>query len=253
MDNTSSTSFVKAYQTGIATHIDCACLFHGSGYSWQYVDHLYNMLCRNLSLQVRLHVYTEADRTVPEPYIKHSLVDWGIGGPKKSWWYKMQLFNIQHHNGPLLYFDLDTVIAKNIDWIWQLPLSKFWTIRDFKHMWRPTSYTINSSVMWWNTGEFSKIWNTFQTTDLIQIMRKFPGDQDYLTAEIEPQQLRFFNEEYVKSWRWQCLDGGYNFKYRKWNSPGNGTMIPEKTSILIFHGDPKPHSIQDTVIADYWK
>jgi hypothetical protein len=107
--------------------------------------------------------------------------------------------------------------------------------------------------MWWNTGEFSKIWNTFQTTDLIQTMRKFPGDQDYLSTVIETQQLRFFNLDYVKSWRWQCLDGGYDFKYRKWNASGTGTAIPEKTSILIFHGKPKPHEVQDAVIVEHWK
>jgi hypothetical protein len=253
MDTTSSISSIEAYQTGTATHIDCACLFHGSVYEWQYVDHLYNMLSRNLSLPVRLHVYTEANRTVPAPYIKHELIDWGIGGPKKAWWYKIQLFNIQHHKGPLLYFDLDTVITKNIDWIWQLSLSKFWTIRDFKHIWKPTTNTINSSVMWWDTSKFSKIWNTFQTTDLCQIMRKFPGDQDYLTTVIEPQWLRFFAPENVKSWRWQCWDGGFDFKTRKYKNPGTGTMIPDKTSILIFHGNPKPHDIQDTVIIEHWK
>jgi alpha-N-acetylglucosamine transferase len=244
---------VEAYQTGTATHIDCACLFHGTGYEWQYVDRLYSMLCRNLSLDVRLHVYTEAGRTVPAPYIKHDLIDWGFGGPKKSWWYKMQLFNIQHHNGPLLYFDLDTVITKNIDWIWQLPLSKFWTVRDFKHIWRPTTHTINSSVMWWDTGAFSKIWNIFQNENLPMIMKKYPGDQDYLTAVIETQRLRFFALENIKSWRWQCLDGGFDFKTRKWKNPGSGTVIEDTTSVLVFHGEPKPHSTQDPVIVEHWK
>lgn len=243
---------VESYQTGTATHIDCACLFHGTGYTWQYVDRLYNMLSRNLSLPVNLHVYTEADRTVPVPYIKHPLHDWGIHGPKKAWWYKMQLFNIQHHNGPLLYFDLDTVITKNIDWIWQLPLNKFWTIRDFKYIWRPTAHTINSSVMWWDTGAFSRIWNTFQLENLAMIMRKYQGDQDYLTAVLEPQRLRFFPANNIKSWRWQCLDGGFDFKTRKWKTPGSGTVIEDATSVLVFHGNPKPHETQDPVIVQHW-
>ena len=89
------------------TPINCACLIHGTGYDWTYVDRLYNMLSRHLTRQVILHVYTEEERTIPAPYIKHGLVDWGIGGPKKSWWYKLQLFNSEHYSGPLLYFDLE--------------------------------------------------------------------------------------------------------------------------------------------------
>ena len=165
----------------------------------------------------------------------------------------MQLFNIQHHNGPLLYFDLDTVITKNIDWIWKLPLNKFWTIRDFKYIWRPTAHTINSSVMWWDTGAFSKVWSTFQNENLAMMMRRHPGDQDYLTAVLETQRLRFFPTNNVKSWRWQCLDGGFDFKTRKWKNPGTGTVVDSDTSILIFHGNPKPHESCDSVITQHWK
>ena len=101
----------------ITTPVDCACVIHGTGYDWTYVDRLYNMLNKHISRGVRLHVYTEADRPVPTPYIKHTLTDWGISGPKRAWWYKMQLFNPDHFRGQLLYFDLDTVIVNNIDWI----------------------------------------------------------------------------------------------------------------------------------------
>ena len=82
--------------------IDCACVIHGSGYDWQYVERLYNMLCRNLLKEVRLHVYTEHDRSVPPHMVKHILEDWGISGPKRSWWYKMQLFNPTHFAGNML-------------------------------------------------------------------------------------------------------------------------------------------------------
>ena len=51
--------------------IDCACVIHSDVYSWRYVDTLYNMLVRNLSREVRLHVYTEQDRPVPDHMIKH--------------------------------------------------------------------------------------------------------------------------------------------------------------------------------------
>ena len=65
------------------TPIDCACVIHGDAYNWKYVDTLYSMLTRNLSRQVRMHVYTEQHREVPPHMIKHVLTDWpGIRGAK---------------------------------------------------------------------------------------------------------------------------------------------------------------------------
>ncbi|CAB4138114.1 hypothetical protein UFOVP328_307 [uncultured Caudovirales phage] len=239
-------------ETQTTQPVDCACLIHSDGYGWQYVDKLYSMLTRHLSRPVNLHVYTEESRPVPAPYIKHSLIDWGIQGPKKSWWYKIQLFNKQFHSGPLLYFDLDTVIVNNIDWLPQLNLRYFWTIRDFKHLWRPTHQGINSSVMFWDTEQFDWVWHGFMQNSIHQNMRRYPGDQDYLSDTIFQPRLRYFAESWVQSWRWQCLDGGYNFKQRAWKTPNSGTDIPDTTSVLVFHGHPKPHEIQDPTVVKHW-
>jgi hypothetical protein len=233
--------------------VDCACVIHGDGYDWKYVDNLYNMLTRNLTRPVRLHVYTESTREVPDPYIKHDLIDWKIGGPKQSWWYKVQLFNSEHYRGPLLYFDLDVVITKNIDWIWKLKTRHFWAVKDFKHLWRPAYQAINSSIMWWDTTQYDWVWRNFLDLDLAQTVKRFHGDQDYINSVVTEQQRRYFNPDLVKSWRWQCLDGGYDFKRRTWLTPGSGTNINDNTAILVFHGNPKPHEIQDSVIVKSWK
>jgi hypothetical protein len=233
--------------------IDCACVIHGDGYSWNYVEKLYSMLNRHISVGVRFHVYTEHHRPVPAPWIKHPLIDWGISGPKKSWWYKMQLFNPEFHRGPLLYFDLDTVITKNIDWIWQLPLKYFWTVRDFKHLWRPTAYNINSSVMWWNTAQYEYVWSGFKTQEIADMLKRYHGDQDYITDAITEVDRRFFDVDRVNSWRWQALDGGYDFRSRKYKTPGAGTVDTEKNSVLVFHGNPKPDKIQDPIIVYHWQ
>jgi hypothetical protein len=233
--------------------IDCACVIHGTPYSWDYVERLYNMLSRHITPGIKLHVYTEADRPVPEPMVKHVLAPWSITSPKKSWWYKMQLFNPAYHAGPLLYFDLDTVIVGNIDWIWQQPTTYFWAIRDFKYLWRPNHTGVNSSVMWWDTQQYQPIWDTFAQQDLPTIMRKYPGDQDYISAAIPQNQRRFFDTNRVQSWRWQCLDGGYNFRKRRHQSPGTGTQITDSTSIMVFHGNPKPEQITDQVVTSHWQ
>lgn len=233
--------------------LDCACVIHGNTYSWDYVEKLYNMLDRHVSNGIRLHVYTEASRPVPEPMIKHALTDWGFSGPKSSWWYKLQMFDSQHHAGPLLYFDLDTVIVNNIDWIQQLPLNYFWTLRDFKYLWRATHYSMNSSVMWWDTRSFGHVWTEFLSKDLHSWMKKYRGDQDYLHKAIGDQFVRYLEQDRVKSWRWQCLDGGYDFRTKTYPTPGSGTVIPENTDILVFHGQPKPADLQDATIISHWR
>lgn len=233
--------------------IDCACVIHGDAYDWTYVDRLYNMLNRNLTPGIRMHVYTEAERAVPSHMIKHCLQDWPeVNRPKKAWWYKMQLFNPEHHAGTMLYLDLDTVITGNLDWIQALNTRYFWTINDFRYLWKPGFQGINSSMMWWDTQNYSHIWNGFVSHNLQTMTRKYHGDQDYLTAVLDRRYLKFFDRERIQSWRWQAFDGGMNFAKRRHNAPNTGTTIAPDTSVLVFHGSPKPHEIQDAKIQNIW-
>lgn len=234
--------------------IDCACVIHGTGYDWIYVDHLYNMLKRHLTKEIRFHVYTEADRPVPPHMIKHVLKEWpGITGPKRSWWYKMQLFNPEHHSGDLLYFDLDCVIVNSLDWITELPTTNFWTVRDFRYLQRNSYSGMNSSVMWWNVKRFEHVWNDFDKLDIHVTVKRYPGDQDYLGAVIPPTELRYFENHHLQSWRWQVADGGFNFTSRQAKQPGTGAHVDPMTSILVFHGRPKPHEVQNPIIKEHWQ
>ena len=237
----------------IAGPVDCACVIHGDAYSWTYVERLYNMLNRHITAGIRLHVYTEADRPVPPHMIKHELIEWTINHPGRGWWYKIQLFNPAHHAGPLLYFDLDTVIVRNIDWIWQEPTTYFWAVRDFKYLWRPNYTGLNSSIMWWNTLNYQYVWDTFVQQNLTTIMRQYHGDQDYISATIPQNQRRSFDQARVQSWRWQCLDGGYNFRKRCHLNPGSGTVLADNASVMIFHGSPKPGQINDEIVTAHWQ
>jgi hypothetical protein len=233
--------------------LDCACVIHGNVYDWRYVDVLYSMLKRNITQDIRMHVYTEESRTVPAHMIKHVLTEWpGIQGAKKSWWYKMQLFNPEHHAGPLLYLDLDTVIVNNLDWITQLSLGHFWAIRDFQTLWKPKFQGINSSVMYWHTEKFARVWIEFAQQDISKTCAKYHGDQDYLNAVVKATQRRFFPEKSALSWRWQALDGGMDPYKRLNRCPGQGTQFGSETSLLIFHGQPKPDQVHDPVKKKQW-
>jgi hypothetical protein len=234
--------------------VDCACVIHGSAYSWDYVEKLYNMLERNLVKTIRFHVYTEHDRSVPPHMIKHNLMEWpGVSGPKASWWYKMQLFNTAHHKGPLLYLDLDTVIVRNLDWITELPLGYLWAIKDFRYLWRSHNKSINSSVMWWDTRDLQWVWENFANQDIAYMRKKYHGDQDFLTETIPDRQRRTFDEKYILSYRWQAKDGGFDFQRRQHKIPNSGVRLGNETSLLIFHGSPKPHEVNDKYIMQFWQ
>ena len=234
--------------------IDCACLIHGDYYDWIYVDNLHKMISRNLSYPIRLHVFTEESRHVPEPYIKHTLKDWpGIAGHRKAWWYKMQMFDKCNFQGRLLYFDLDIVIVGNIDWIVQLSTDRFYAIRDFKHLWRGQWDGINSSIMYWDVPQFSKMYKAFTQHDLQTVMQQYPGDQDFISKHVDKAKLRYLDENRIKSFRWQVNDGGLDFATKRVNRPNAGCVLPPNTSILIFHGNPKPHDVHDPIITKHWR
>ncbi len=233
--------------------IDCACVIHSDGYSWHYVDVLYNMLNRHLHRNFRFHVYTEADRPVPPYMIKHALTPWsGISGYRKSWWYKLQLFNPEHMSSNLLYFDLDLVLLRSVSWIIDLDPSYFWSVRDFRYLQGNRTHTVNSSVMWFNVARYSHVWQQIKNVDIQRLSRQYHGDQDFINATVEKKQQQFFPESNIQSYRWECLDGGYDFRNRKYHAPGTGISVSDSASIIAFHGQPKPHEVQDPVVQRYW-
>ena len=233
--------------------IDVACVIHGDLYSWLYVEHLRDMVCTNISVPVNFHVFTEPQRSVPSPMIKHSLELWpNVEGRKKAWWYKMQMFDPTHIARQVLYFDLDVVITSNIDWVLSMRRDYFWALRDFKYLWRPNWHGINSSMMWWNVPAWERIWKDFRSRVLARVMRQFPGDQDFLSSVIDARELRFIDQNRVASWRWQVWEGGMDMHTRQTLCPGQGMILPPENSVVIFHGNPKPHEIDDDSVKKLW-
>lgn len=244
----------RAAMTPQDGHIDCACVIHGTVYDWTYVERLYSSLTRNFSWPVRLHVWTEATRAVPEHMIRHDLEEWpDVRGPRKAWWYKMQMFDSTRFRGRLTYFDLDVVITGNLDWILATDPRYLWAIRDWRYLWRPTWQGINSSVMTWDTTRFGHVWDTFSQNQLTTVMRQFPGDQDFLSSIVDQKDRRFFDPGPIQSWRWEIVDGGLEPNTRRYRRPDAGPVMNPAARILVFHGRPKPHEIDHEIIHQNWR
>jgi len=245
---------VKLAQRPRRTHIDIACVLHGNAYDWIYVERLHNMVQRNLDLPVTMHVWTEHDRSVPPHMVKHILDDWpGISGPKKSWWYKMQMFDPKHHAGDLLYLDLDVIVCKSLNWVLENTNNVVWTLRDFRYLYDPKSDRMNSSLLWWNVPEMSWIWDSWNAKPPRLWANQYHGDQDFLFHTLGHNRRRYYNDQLAQSWRWSAHDGGWDFKRRRSIAPGTGTKIADSTSLLVFHGRPKPHQIKDPLVKTLWR
>ena len=231
-----------------------ACVLWGDKYDERYAANLWAMLQHYTSGPTELHVWTEPGRVLPRPLIHHALEPWDeVHGPRRGWWYKMQLFDSARVLPRMVYFDLDVVLTDMVDWLWELDATtKFWSVRDFRYLWRRSIQTINSSVMVWDPERWHWIWQRFCDQDVGRVINQYRGDQDFLAAHISESDRAWLDPDRVRSWRWQCFEGGMDFHTRRGFQPGSGTHVPPGTAILVFHGSPKPHEVNDTVIREHW-
>lgn len=143
--------------------INVVCVKWGDKYCAQDVNRLRAMVARHLSLPHQFYCYTDNPacvnaRIIPIPADNDLTV----------WWNKLALFQAGFGglNGRVLYLDLDLVIQHNIDdVVWHHPDG----LTCVKAHWKgeqAVNYTnfnmdINSSVMTWNAGDCTAIWDHF--------------------------------------------------------------------------------------------
>jgi hypothetical protein len=193
------------------------CLKYGLKYSSEYVNNLYNMTHRFCSLPFRFVCFTENTKGI-DPHIETQplLCD----QPNvKGWWHKLSFFQkkIRDLEGTALFLDLDLVVINGIEKFFEYP-GEFLAIWDWIH--GPSHNIFNSSVMRWQIGEQTHIWNQFNDNPG-QVMVKYPGDQEFIS---NVSNLTPWPENWCASYKWQ---------------QGWETIHPQ-TSIMVFHGKPNP-------------
>jgi hypothetical protein len=229
------------------------CLKHGTKYSADYVNKLYNMVARHCTLDYEFVCLTDdpADidyrvKTIPLPR--------GISG----WWCKPYMFSKDLPlNGTVLYMDLDVVIANNIDKLFTWSPGHWCTIRDFTRAMRPKWHKYNSSVVRFEAGSLDFVWESFNK-DKDNIQKRYHGDQDYLfDVTFKRLQPMLYPDSWILSWKWEVrkdrrfAPGGVKGK-RKLATIEKVTPRPE-CSICVFHGDPNPEHCDDPWVVDNWK
>jgi len=229
------------------------CLKYGNKYSASYVNRLYNMVQRNLTLDYEFVCFTE-DATGLDARIRVeslALVK-GIEG----WWYKPMFFNpALPLNGTILFLDLDVVIFRNIDTLFTYKPGEFLIIRDFnRHIFKEYK-KFNSSVFRLTVGQHSHVYENF-IKDSRRICRQFKGDQDWIYAQVT-KDFSFWPTEWIQSYKWEMrsktpINRTHPKGERDFIKNGNPSVL-EDTSIAVFHGDPNPHHCKDPWVIEHWR
>lgn len=239
--------------------VNVVCLKWGVKYSPEYVNRLYGMVASQLKQPFKFYCMTEDNSGIRDEVNILPLPDLGLQG----WWYKLYLFNSDFFGlqGRVLFLDLDVVITGSLDDMLAYSPESFCISPDEKEG------DYNSSVMSFELGSMPYVWESFWAQKEV-ITKSMHGDQDWvqhicLDAKIYPK-------PYVMSFKYDCESrakfggGGLGRWLRKkgYFVPKKQAVLPEGTSIVLFHGKPDPEDVMDGPydkyryapwVKEYWK
>ena len=227
------------------------CIKWGPKYIPEYVNILKNMVRRHSTLDYKFTCITDDETGLANDI---NVVKFPKDKPAiKSWWSKLWMFSKELPlDGTILYFDLDLIIFRNIDNLWQYDPGKFCIIQDFNRCRVKDWQLCNSSVMRWEKGMLHNLWEMYEQ-DPRKIWERNHGDQDFITAK-EGKNATRWPVNWIRSYKWELmgkkttlLRQGKKFMYQK------PPTIPDDCNVAVFHGEPKPFNCGDKLIIDNWK
>jgi len=227
--------------------ITVACVYWGTKFSKDYVYNLKAMIERNTTVPHRFVCLT--DRALPG--IECVFLKPGYD----SWWNKIQLFDGSNDLGErVVYFDLDTLIVNNIDWLlthksWFMGIEDVGAVN--KHQ-PHLKNKLQSGVLSFERGPNAHVWSEF-VLSYDRIVDSYRGDGEYLDSAINPYHRALLQHKYPNQLK--------SYKYQVYPGPPD-----DKTSIICFHGRPSiEQAMEKSVVTsmrtyepqswikDYWR
>ncbi len=209
------------------------CMKWGTKYGPEYVNHLYAMVKKNLSLPFRFVCLTDDAAGLREEVETYPIpsLDLPEGIPERGWKklavFREDLYGLQ---GNALFLDVDIVIIGSLDAFFEQP-GDFLVIHDWKRPWRITG---NSSVFRFRLGAYPEILKKFIRTQA-EVRQNFRNEQAYLSKEMHDRGvLKYWPKEWCQSFKYHCLR---RFPLNFFLEP----RIPENSKVLVFHGETNPH------------
>ena len=217
--------------------INVCCVKEGDKYDSDYVNTLYLMVKRYLTVPFDFICLTENSQNLLKEIHVITLEDRSI----KGWWNKCLLFKPGVLSGNCLYLDLDMIILKNID---EFLIQN----QHLNILCNPISlngkiyYNINSSMLFWNTNikEVSKIFFQYSENKMFYDNHKgLPheqiGDQKVI---IESKiNYKFFPTNKIR--------------YMKFLTERD--KLDENISIIVCKGKKQKDNKSDFFVKNYWK
>ena len=225
------------------------CVRFGNRYGREYVERLRNMIRRHLTINHEIVCLTDDQhpienvRTLYQPN----------AGYLKGWWHKVHMFDPSLSlSGRILYFDLDVVIHNNIDKLTHFSPNDFIGIHDFNRKFHASWKYLNSSVMAWNHGTHSYIFNQFRSNP--RDAQRLQGDQDWIW-KLSKDKIKFWPRDWIQSYKWEVRGREeltlINGK-RQFREVDHSVEVHPECCVTVFHGDPKPQDVRDKFVVDNW-
>jgi hypothetical protein len=142
-----------------------------------------------------------------------------------GWWSKMELCR-PDIAGPLLFFDLDTVILADVSAM-VADTSRSIVLRDL-YRGRRNPHALGSGVMLLSETDRALVWAEW--LKLVRSGRRPRGDQDVFERVLS-RRVAFWQDTHPGMLQ------GYKSEVR-----GNGGRPAEGTAVVVFHGRPRPWS-----------
>ncbi len=211
--------------------VTVACVYWGNKFSKDYVYNLKAMVERNATIPFKFVCYS--DKGIPG--IETRILRPGYEG----WWNKLQMFDPANKvSDRVVYFDLDTIITSNIDWLledrsWFMGIEDVGAVNPHQpHL----KDVLQTGVMSWDFEPNSHIWNTF-VLSYDRVIDSYRGDGEYLSSIINPYHRTLLQHKYpgkLKSYKYDLYP----------NRP------KEEISIVCFHGRPSiEQAFSETIVT----
>lgn len=217
--------------------VNILCMKWGDKYDALYVNRLYSMVSRHLSLPFRFICLTDDDRgisdqvecfPIPETNVN---TDDAAGRKRVQAWKKLLTFSSPLYDieGTCLFLDLDIVIIDSIDCFFE-PEGDFHIIQD----WGKGRTNGNSSVYRFTAGALASVLSEF-CENRERVVEQFFNEQAYLTAHVNSLgKLNFWPRGWCLSYRRDCLPEN---RLKRWFFP---SKKPSDGRIIVFYGSPNP-------------
>lgn len=214
------------------------CMKWGTKYGADYVNRLYGMVKRHLTLDFTMVCLTDDSRGIDQAVRCYPLPALNLPPnlPERGW-NKLTTFapTLYDLSGTALFLDLDVVIVDNIDALFTYPTrypDSVLIIRDWKKPWRMVG---NSSVYRFQIGQntYPNLLANFEQ-NFATIRQQVRHEQAYLSHYLRAHHhLEYFPKDWCVSFKYQCVA-----------PPPLNLVIPPKlpkdAKIVIFHGEVNP-------------